>query len=287
MSIIRAPRKATNFYILDKSISEDSRLTWAARGLLIFLLGKPDHWRISPAALRNETSNTRKPTGRDGVYSLLDELISAGYVTRIQERQPDGTLSEINYMVSESPLPALPYTAQPYPVKTTQVRNEGSKDLEKGRKEERPAQNLEPVPAKKEEPPPPPFEKNEQPEQPLNRLIRQINAQRANNGKQPYTPTDLAKLNEQAHKASISPEQAAEWVLERPTRNFFQATYYTTIAPAPVAPVAPPTPVAPPPPVKTPEEMAVITAAAKAARENLRKIVKEMRTAPPRKKQRL
>ena len=98
MSIIRAPRKTGNFYILDKAISEDQRLTWAARGLLIYLLGKPDHWRVSPAALRNETALTRKPTGRDGVYSLLDELIYAGYVTRTQERLSSGVLSETHYM---------------------------------------------------------------------------------------------------------------------------------------------------------------------------------------------
>ena len=105
MSIIRGPRRTGNFYVLDKTISEDVRLTWAARGLLIYLLGKPDHWRVSPAALRNETSASRKPTGRDGVYALLDELIQAGYVTRTQERLPSGLLGETNYLVSEAPEP--------------------------------------------------------------------------------------------------------------------------------------------------------------------------------------
>lgn len=37
MSIIRSPRCESNFYVLDKQISEDKRLGWVARGLLVFL----------------------------------------------------------------------------------------------------------------------------------------------------------------------------------------------------------------------------------------------------------
>ena len=108
MSIIRAPRPEGNFYLLNKAISEDQRLSWGARGLLVFLLGKPDHWAVSVTHLRNETSKSSKPTGRDGVYGLLQELISAGYVERRQDRLGSGLLGENHYVVSESPLPDLP-----------------------------------------------------------------------------------------------------------------------------------------------------------------------------------
>lgn len=115
MSIIRAPRPEGNFYVLNKAISEDARLTWAARGLLVYLLGKPDHWKISPTHLRGETAATIKPTGRDGIYGLLDELIKAGYVRRMQPRSEGGVLGEVSYLVSESPLPDSPYPAGPHP----------------------------------------------------------------------------------------------------------------------------------------------------------------------------
>ena len=136
MSIIRAPRPEGNFYLLSKNISEDGRLSWAARGLLVFLLGKPDHWEISVAHLRGETATSAKPTGRDGVYGLLQELINAGYVQRHQGRQDNGLLGEINYLVSESPLPAQPLpaspdTAQPYPANPTLVSIEGKQGLKK------------------------------------------------------------------------------------------------------------------------------------------------------------
>jgi hypothetical protein len=275
MSIIRGPRRTGNFYVLDKAISEDQRLTWAARGLLIYLLGKPDHWRVSPAALRNETSASRKPTGRDGVYTLLDELIQAGYVTRTQERLPSGHLSEVHYMVSEEsttaapdtpppPLPALPDTAQPDTANPTQVRIEGSKDLQKGRKEG-PARKTPPAPAPAPVQPSSPFE-NKQPEQPeqppapvadtLAPLVNKINAQRANNGKGAYIPADVAKLRAQAAQAGITVEQAAEWVLERSTRNFFQASYYTTTQPAPAPTPPAPAPAPAPPTPATPEQLA-------------------------------
>lgn len=129
MSITRAPRPESNFYILDKRISEDRRLSWGARGLLIFLLGKPDSWNVSVSYLREETASTAKPTGRDGVYGLLDELISAGYVIRSQERIESGGFSSNAYVVREAPLPEKPYTAKPDPANPTLVSIESKQEL--------------------------------------------------------------------------------------------------------------------------------------------------------------
>lgn len=160
MSIIRAPRPEGNFYLLNKTISEDRRLSWAARGVLVFLLGKPDHWQISVAHLRGETAATVRPTGRDGVYGLLQELISTGYVRRRQDRSDSGVLGAINYLVSESPLPEEPYpaapeTAQPYTANPTLVSIEGEQGLKKPVMTENPsgsrngkAQKFDPLTAK-------------------------------------------------------------------------------------------------------------------------------------------
>lgn len=135
--IVRAPRPQGNFYLLDKGISEDQRLSWAARGLLVFLLGKPDHWQVSPAALVNETAASTRPLGRDGVYGLMAELRDTGYITRQQARLPTGLMGPVSYLVCETPqtekpdaapLTGLPVPAQPGPVKTTQART----DLKQG-----------------------------------------------------------------------------------------------------------------------------------------------------------
>lgn len=167
MSIIRGARPDTNFYTLDKRISEDRRLGWSARGLLIYLLGKPDNWKVSTQALINETSDANSRSGRDAVYAMLNELVEAGYVTRIQQKAGGGKFAQVDYLVSEvphgtevnesspdpaqpeaaphtgspeaakpetvKPLPAQPDTAQPHPANPTLTSTESKQVLSKAR----------------------------------------------------------------------------------------------------------------------------------------------------------
>lgn len=130
MSIRRAPRPKSNFYLLDKRISEDKRLSWGARGMLIFLLGKPGNWEVSVANLINETSDSAKKSGRDAVYGMLKELESAGYLSRDKARSSGGEFGGVDYIVHESPLTDKPETVKPYTdepdtVNPTQVSTEG------------------------------------------------------------------------------------------------------------------------------------------------------------------
>lgn len=140
MSITRAPRPTSNFYLLDKKISEDKRLSWAARGVLIFLLGKPDHWTVSPAALTNETKGIKRSTGRDGIYAILDELKEVGYLQAAGTRDASGSFAGTDYLVSETPNvvfyphpsepdTAGPDTAGPRPANPPQVSIEGKQGL--------------------------------------------------------------------------------------------------------------------------------------------------------------
>jgi len=129
--IIRAERPDSNFYILDKKISEDKKLSWGARGLLVFLLGKPDNWQVSTQNLINETSGSGKPTARDGVRSLVNELIEAGYIKRHQIKGESGKIEGVNYLVSEvakpetpKPETANPATAKPATANPPLIRTE-------------------------------------------------------------------------------------------------------------------------------------------------------------------
>lgn len=132
--ILRGPKPETGYYQLDNKIADDRSLSWAARGLLIHLLAKPGHWRVSVAALVNQTKETRAKSGRDAVYALLKELEKVGYVKRQQTRLPNGRLGEVDYIVSEqkaSPLTAQPHTAGPTQVMTKKAvkTDSKSKDL--------------------------------------------------------------------------------------------------------------------------------------------------------------
>lgn len=134
MSIIRAPRPDSSFYMLDKRISEDDKLSWAARGLLVYLLGKPDHWNVSVEHLRKQTEGARIQTGRDGIYALLKELIDTRYVKRGEQRRNEqGLMDSTDYIVSELPHTDKPCTDQPYTAETTLV----STDISNNRIEQR------------------------------------------------------------------------------------------------------------------------------------------------------
>lgn len=125
MSIIRAPRPETKFYTLDKSISEDSRLSWASRGLLIFLLGKPDHWEVSVRHLINQTKDAiGKASGRDAVRVLLKELEAAGYLTVDRARNESGVFNGMAYTVCERPIDVAPGAENPG-VEPPQTENPG------------------------------------------------------------------------------------------------------------------------------------------------------------------
>lgn len=146
MSIIRGPKPENNWYMLDKNISQDRRLSWQARGLLIYLLGKPDHWQVSVEALKKETAESVKPTSRDGIYSILKELESAGYVARKPGRDDSGRMTGFEYVVSEKPLPPNPLTAEPLTAERAQASNESKQVLNPSKSS---VEQAQPVPLEK------------------------------------------------------------------------------------------------------------------------------------------
>jgi hypothetical protein len=131
MSIVRAARKS-QFYTLPTATIEDDRLSWEARGVLVYLLSKPDHWEVLVRDLVNRTKNALgKRSGRDKVYAILKELRQAGYLVMTRRREGGG-FTGVDYEVSEvpdleagaaytaslekgsaSPLPEKPETATP------------------------------------------------------------------------------------------------------------------------------------------------------------------------------
>jgi hypothetical protein len=109
-TIIRAPRR-DRFVIIDQHAIEDDRLSWAARGLLGYLLSRPDDWKVLINDLRK-----RGDLGRDGIYKLLRELRTVGYARFLRLRDRYGRIRGGIYIIREnadSPYPDLPDTAEP------------------------------------------------------------------------------------------------------------------------------------------------------------------------------
>src|SRR5438132_1119565 len=102
--IRRCPRPTTGYYVISNEVSSDPRLSWPARGMLTYLLAKPDHWAVSVANLVNQTTEAVGiPSGRDAVYTVLRELMITRYIKRVQKRREDGTMAGVEYIVSEMP----------------------------------------------------------------------------------------------------------------------------------------------------------------------------------------
>ena len=97
---IRRAARRHRFVIVDQAAVEDARLSWAARGLLAYLLSRPDDWKVLVNDLKR-----RGNLGRDGIYALLRELRSAGYVRFERHRDAQGRMRGGTYIVSEIPAP--------------------------------------------------------------------------------------------------------------------------------------------------------------------------------------
>lgn len=98
MSIYRVQKNKENPYVmLNKSGIEDSTLSFKARGILVWMLSKPDNWQFYLGSIVNATTD-----GRDAVRSGIKELEDAGYIRKIRERDPEtGQFNAVVYDIHE------------------------------------------------------------------------------------------------------------------------------------------------------------------------------------------
>lgn len=111
-TIIRAERHDQPYFMLARSVAQNTALSYEALGLLTYLLSKPGDWVVQPDTLM------RVKSGRDKVYRLLRELIAAGHVEKRAHRGDHQRIAGVEYIVYEiprvvSPLPEKPDTVKP------------------------------------------------------------------------------------------------------------------------------------------------------------------------------
>ena len=80
----------------------NDKLSWEAIGLLAYLCSKPANWRISITQLINHSQNSNRPSGRDKTYTIMTELMDAGYVCRIKKKNDNNRYPQTDYYVSPS-----------------------------------------------------------------------------------------------------------------------------------------------------------------------------------------
>jgi len=96
--IIRIQKKRNNFVMLDKGFLEDSRLSFKAKGILAYLLSKPDNWRVIVKDLANHSKD-----GRDSIYAGLKELKEYRYYIKKTVRNEKGVITHWEGVIYEDP----------------------------------------------------------------------------------------------------------------------------------------------------------------------------------------
>lgn len=98
-TIFRVEKNADNpFVMIDRRVIENPKLSWKAKGLLAYLLSRPDNWVVRFADLAK-----RAPDGAHTIRAAMKELRKAGHVQVITERE-DGRVKQWVYKVYEVPL---------------------------------------------------------------------------------------------------------------------------------------------------------------------------------------
>lgn len=124
MSTIRTV-KSRDFTTICNTFLRDERLSWKAKGILAYLLSKPDDWKVRVSDLIKRSTD-----GREKVYAGVNELINTGYLQR-NEIRSSGKIISYEYVLYETGMPephtGLPHTGFPDTVKPDTVKPDTEK----------------------------------------------------------------------------------------------------------------------------------------------------------------
>lgn len=98
MAVIKTRIKEKNYIQIEKEGIDDKRLSWAATGLLTYLIGRPENWNIIIKHLK-----TVKTNGRDSTRNALNNLREFNYCHYFEIREK-GKIVETIYLVFEKPI---------------------------------------------------------------------------------------------------------------------------------------------------------------------------------------
>lgn len=98
MAVFRVYKESGNFVTVHKSFIHDENLSWKAKGILLYLLSRPDDWQIYETELVRHSTD-----GLSGLKTGIKELEKVGYIQRTRKRDDKGRLKEYEYAVYEKP----------------------------------------------------------------------------------------------------------------------------------------------------------------------------------------
>jgi len=104
MSIFRVHKNKTHPYtVIDNTSINDKRISAKAKGILLYLISKPDNWYVTlPNLVSSFTDGTRS------IRTGIKELIKFGYISRSHYRSDNGQFVFYEYSVFEQPIKSTP-----------------------------------------------------------------------------------------------------------------------------------------------------------------------------------
>jgi len=96
LATYRTRKRENPFVQIDKTMINDPEISWKAKGILSYLLSKPDDWITYISDLEK-----RAKDGRDSVRAGISELIEVGYIEKKVARDENGRFKGYEYIVHE------------------------------------------------------------------------------------------------------------------------------------------------------------------------------------------
>ena len=104
MPIFRHAHNELNPYAqISRNTLQDNKLSWAARGLLAYLLSLPLDWKISKKHLLKQSS-----VGKHGLQSIIQELEKFKYLKHRRVQDEKGRFKDWEYIIYERPYESVP-----------------------------------------------------------------------------------------------------------------------------------------------------------------------------------
>jgi len=101
-------KQTDSYTIIPNALARDFTLSAKARGVLVAILSLPEDWDLNVSKLVEWSRE-----GKEAIYSGIDELISAGYIRRFQDRDEKGRKRGISYAVYDEPIASNPRAGNP------------------------------------------------------------------------------------------------------------------------------------------------------------------------------
>lgn len=90
--------KKKNYKTIDLTATNDSNLSYKAKGIHTYLITRPDNWSFNKTDIYYRATN-----GRSSIRSGLQELKEKNYLVTNRVRNSDGTLGKSQWIIKENP----------------------------------------------------------------------------------------------------------------------------------------------------------------------------------------